>query len=65
MIEASARKRDASPAAVAVFVVLPLGVIAATPQLKDGGRAAVIFDDNLLPVSSGIRLQATTPARSA
>ena len=45
-------------AAVAVFAVLPLGVIAATPVLKDGGRQVVIFDDNLLPVSSDVGLQA-------
>jgi hypothetical protein len=47
-------------AAVAVFVVLPLGVIAATPQLQDGGRQAVIFDDSLLPVSPDVRLGSTT-----
>jgi hypothetical protein len=46
-------------AALAVFVVLPLGVIAATPTLEDDGRQAVILDDSLLPVSSEIRLQAT------
>ncbi|CAN5334454.1 hypothetical protein BH18ACT12_BH18ACT12_21870 [soil metagenome] len=45
--------------AVAVFVVLPLGVIGASPPLEDSGREAVIFDDNLLPVSSAIGLQAT------
>lgn len=45
-------------AAVVVFAVLPLGVIAATPVLKDGGRQSVIFDDNQLPVSSAVRLAA-------
>ena len=54
------RATIALAAAVAVFAVLPLGVIAATPVLKDGGRQAVIFDDNLLPVSSDVRLQANT-----
>jgi hypothetical protein len=33
-------------------------VIAATPVLKDGGRQAVLFDNNLLPVSSDVGLQA-------
>lgn len=45
--------------AVALFTVLPLGVIAATPVLKDGGRRAVLFDNNLLPVSSNVGLQAS------
>ena len=54
------RATIALAAAVAVFAVLPLGVIAATPVLKDGGRQAVIFDNNLLPVSSDVRLQANT-----
>jgi hypothetical protein len=54
------RATIALAAAVAVFAVLPLGVIAATPVLKDAGRQAVIFDDNLLPVSSDVRLQAGT-----
>jgi len=44
---------------VTFFVVLPLGVIAATPPLEDGGREAVILDVSLLPVSSDIRLQST------
>ena len=35
---------------------LPLGVIAATPVLKDGGRRSVMFDDNELPVSAGVGL---------
>ena len=52
------RATIALAAAVAVFAVLPLGVIAATPVLKDGGRQAVIFDNNLLPVSSDVGLQA-------
>jgi hypothetical protein len=55
---AGRRLTVALAAAVAVFVVLPLGVIAATPPLEDGGREAVIFDDNLLPVSSDLRVQA-------
>jgi hypothetical protein len=52
------RTTVALAAAVAVFAVLPLGVIAATPVLKDSGRQAVLFDDNLLPVSSDVGLQA-------
>jgi hypothetical protein len=35
--------------------VLPLGVIAATPRLHDGGRLAVRLGDSLLPVSHGIK----------
>jgi hypothetical protein len=54
------RATIALAAAVAVFAVLPLGVIAATPVLKDGGRQVVIFDNNLLPVSSDVGLQANT-----
>jgi hypothetical protein len=45
-------------AATAVFVVFPLGVIAATPPLHDGGRLAVRAGDSLVPVSSGIALRA-------
>ncbi|MGB8004995.1 MAG: hypothetical protein WCF27_12140 [Gaiellaceae bacterium] len=45
-------------AAVGVFAVLPLGVIAATPVLKDGGRQSVMFDNNQLPVSPGVGLEA-------
>jgi hypothetical protein len=47
--------------AIAVFAVLPLGVIAAMPVLKDGGRQAVIFDDNLLPVAADVGLRAGAP----
>jgi hypothetical protein len=54
------RATIALAAAVAVLAVLPLGVIAATPVLKDGGRQVVIFDNNLLPVSSDVGLQAHT-----
>mgnify|MGYP003694041509 CR=1 FL=1 len=57
------RATIALAAAVAVFAVLPLGVIAATPVLKDGGRQVVIFDDNLLPVSSDVGLQANSCER--
>jgi hypothetical protein len=38
-------------AVVAVFVVVPAAVIAATPPLKDGGRQAVAYPDSLLPVT--------------
>ena len=41
-------------AAVLVFAVLPLGVIAAIPRLHDGGRQAVRVGDTLVPVSSAI-----------
>src|SRR6185437_10728673 len=54
------RATIALAAAVAVFAVLPLGVIAATPVLKDSGRQVVIFDNNLLPVSSDVGLRANT-----
>jgi hypothetical protein len=54
------RATIALAAAVAVFAVLPLGVIAATPVLKDGGRQVVMFDNNLLPVSSDVGLQANS-----
>ena len=47
-------------AGVLVFAALPLGVIAATPRLHDGGRQAVRLGDSLLPVSDGIELTATT-----
>jgi hypothetical protein len=47
-------------AGVLVFAALPLGVIAATPRLHDGGRQAVRLGDNLLPVSDGIELTAAT-----
>jgi hypothetical protein len=43
--------------AVALFAVLPLGVIAAIPQLHDSTRA-VRLNENLIPVSSAIRLRA-------
>ena len=52
------RATTALAAAVAVFAVLPLGVIAATPVLKDSGRQSVIFDDNQLPVSPAVPLEA-------
>ncbi len=41
--------------AAAVFVVLPLGVIAATPPLHDQGRQAVIVGDTLVPGLGGSR----------
>jgi hypothetical protein len=57
---AGRRGTIALAAAVAVFAVLPLGVIAAAPVLKDGGHQAVLFDNNLLPVSSEVGLQANS-----
>jgi hypothetical protein len=44
-------------AAVVVFTIVPLGVIAATPRLHDSGRQAVRLGDSLIPVTS-IGLQA-------
>jgi hypothetical protein len=46
-------------AAVAAFTILPLGVVAATPRLHDGGRQAVRLGDNLIPVTA-IGLEAVT-----
>jgi hypothetical protein len=43
-----------------VFAALPLGVIAATPRLHDGGRLAVRLGDSLLPVSSAVGIAAST-----
>jgi hypothetical protein len=45
--------------AVAVFVVLPLGVIAATPPLHDQGRQAVVVGETLVPVSAAVGLKAS------
>jgi hypothetical protein len=56
------RKRTfAFAAAVAVFVVAPLGVVAAVPPLHDSGRKAVRQGDpgTLLPVSAVIAPRAT------
>jgi hypothetical protein len=41
-------------AAVVVFVVAPLGVVAAVPPLHDGGRKAVRQGDTLIPVSRDV-----------
>jgi hypothetical protein len=41
-------------AAVAVFAVLPLGVIAAVPRLHDGASSAIRVGGSLIPVSSSI-----------
>jgi hypothetical protein len=45
-------------AAVTVFAVLPLGVIAAVPRLHDGAKSAVRVGDSLIPVSQSIGLEA-------
>jgi len=47
-------------AAVLVFAVLPLGVIAATPRLHDSGRQAVRLGDSLVPVAAALQLVART-----
>jgi hypothetical protein len=46
-------------AAIVVFTILPLGVIASTPRLHDSGRQAVRLGDNLIPVTS-VGLRAVT-----
>jgi hypothetical protein len=54
------RKRTfALAAGLAVFVIAPLGVVAAVPPLQDGGRKAVRQGDSLTPVSAAIAPQAT------
>ena len=40
--------------AIAVFVVIPAAVVAATPTLKDGGREAVAFPSSLLPITGRV-----------
>jgi hypothetical protein len=56
----SGRRRTAVIAgAAAVFVVLPLGVIAATSPLHDQGRQAVRVGDSLVPVSAAVGLKAS------
>jgi hypothetical protein len=49
-------------AAALVFGVVPLGVIAATPRLHDGGRLAVRLGITLIPVSPAVGIAATTEA---
>ena len=51
--------------AAAVFAVLPLGIIAATPQLHDGGRDALRVGDSMVPVSSAIALKARAKTGAA
>ncbi|MDX6409057.1 MAG: hypothetical protein QOE13_2128 [Gaiellaceae bacterium] len=48
--------------AVLAFAAVPLGVIAATPRLHDGGRLALRFGDNLVPVARSVGLTARTEA---
>lgn len=50
-------------AAVAVFTIVPLGVIAATPRLHDSGRQALRLGDNLIPVTP-VGLHAVTKGSS-
>jgi hypothetical protein len=45
-------------AVIAVFAVVPLGVIAAVPRLHDGSRSAVRVGDSLIPVSPSIGVAA-------
>ncbi len=40
--------------AVAVFVVIPAAVVAATPTLDDGGRQAVAYPSTLLPIAGSV-----------
>ncbi len=47
-------------AAVLVFAVLPLSVIAATPRLHDGDRQAVRLGDSLVPVAAALGIVART-----
>jgi hypothetical protein len=42
-----------------LFAALPLGVLAATPQLHDGGSRAVRLGGSLLPIEPAIKLRAT------
>jgi hypothetical protein len=52
------RLTGALAVAAVVFVVFPLGVIAATPKLHDHGTQAVRVGDSLVPVSAGMGLRA-------
>jgi hypothetical protein len=56
---AGRRLRVALAAAATVFVLFPLGIIAATPKLHDHGTQAVRVGDTLVPVSSDVDLRAT------
>src|SRR5207302_718993 len=57
---AGRRLTVAIAAAFAVFAVIPLGVIAAIPQLHDSGGLAVHYVNTLIPVSSATTVHATT-----
>jgi hypothetical protein len=57
---ASRRLTIALAGAIAVFVVIPAAVIAATPTLKDGGQQAVAYPSSLLPITDQV-----TPRLSA
>jgi hypothetical protein len=56
------RLATAVAAAVLVFAVAPVAVIAAVPTLDDGGRQAVEFPNSLIPVST--RVAPVASARS-
>jgi hypothetical protein len=56
---AGRRLTVALAAAVAVFVVAPLAVIAAVPPLHDNGRLAARQGNSLVPVSASIAPRAT------
>jgi len=51
--------------AAVVFAVLPLGIIAATPRLHDGGSDFLRVGDSMVPVSSAIALHGTVEAGEA
>ena len=51
--------RQALAVAVVVFAALPLGAIAAMPQLHDQGQDAVHLENTFIPVSSSVHVRAT------
>jgi hypothetical protein len=53
------RLKAALVTAVAVFLVAPVAVVAAVPQLSDEGRSAVREGDTLVPVSAKVAPRAT------
>jgi hypothetical protein len=50
------RLTHALVAAVVVFALVPVAVIAAVPALNDDGKDALIVGDSLLPVDPGVQL---------
>jgi hypothetical protein len=45
---------------IAVFVVIPAAVVAATPTLQDGGSKAVEFPSSLLPITGSVTPRLST-----